>query len=76
MVRPENVKLISTEDTRGISGVVITSVYSGALTRLRVMIEGTRIVEVLQPSGIGVNLGETVRLFWNPEDSWIIPREV
>ena len=76
MVRPENVKLISTEEARGISGVVITSVYSGALTRLRGMIEGTRIVEVLQPSDIRVSLGETVRLLWNSEDSWIIPREV
>jgi spermidine/putrescine ABC transporter ATP-binding subunit len=75
MVRPEHVRILSATSDLGIRGVVMTSVYLGSSARYRVMIEGDRIIEILEPSRCRVNAGDSVRIHWASEDTWIIPEE-
>jgi putative spermidine/putrescine transport system ATP-binding protein len=72
VIRPEHMRVDSATDCR-VSGRVIEAVYAGAETRLIVRLHsGTELTVRLPASGSGFEIGATVEVGWNRENSALV----
>jgi len=76
VVRPEHVLLLPPDAGTGLLVEVVESVYLGQSSRLHLRTaDGVAVIAVLQRQGAAFSPGDALRIHWQADHAWAMPRQ-